>query len=121
MNLLRWFKSDSPLDPFLDPDSFGNIALEKQYITSDDLRDAIQQQEKRLPLGEILVLQGKLTLEQRDDILLEQDRRRATSLEDKATVELRYQRMLLNRATLLTLDVAAVASGTAMLIGELKK
>lgn len=56
--------------PAEDPDSFGNLAVEKGYITHDDLQEALSVQ--REPIGEVLVRLGKLTEEQLECLLLEQ-------------------------------------------------
>ena len=65
------------VDPFeearLDPHSFGNLALERGYITLDDLEEALKVQKDRLKLGDILVEMGALTLGQREELLLEQE------------------------------------------------
>jgi hypothetical protein len=63
-------------DPFEDakndPHSMGNLAIEKGYITEEDLREALKVQKERLKLGDILVEMGKLTFSQRDELLMEQ-------------------------------------------------
>lgn len=55
-----------------DPNSIGNMALAKGWITEEDLREALTVQRERFKLGEILVELGKLSAEQRDELLIEQ-------------------------------------------------
>lgn len=63
-------------DPFeeakLDPYSLGNLALERGYITEDDLEAALKVQRERLQLGQLLVEMKKITQDQLDELLLEQ-------------------------------------------------
>jgi len=103
MNLRSVFFGDlaalrSP-DPSNDPDSFGNIAIELGMITKEQLAKAIRIQEKKLPLGEILVEIGVLTETQREEILIEQERRKLdkTTTGHKAAFEMRRQRAMMRQ------------------------
>lgn len=71
--------------PEADPSSIGNLAIELGYITEDELRQAVQVQQQRLPLGRILVEMGKLTEAQLSDLLFEQRVRRG-EIRDKAVI-----------------------------------
>jgi hypothetical protein len=68
-------------DPYHDPTSIGNLAVQKGYATRAQVLTALKRQEERLPLGEILVEQGILTVGQLEDLLMEQEimRRRMTA------------------------------------------
>jgi hypothetical protein len=79
-------------DPFTDPDSFGNIAIEKNYLTKEQLQNAVQRQQERLPLGEVLVQMGLLDDLQKDEILIEQRRRRSFFRTSLAQAELDRQK-----------------------------
>jgi hypothetical protein len=94
---MNWLKKAKIDDPFEDPASFGNIAIELRYIKKEDLLEALKKQEARLPLGEILVGMGRLTAWQRDQILLEQEARRASTSDEKNFVELRRQRKIVQQ------------------------
>jgi hypothetical protein len=63
-------------DPYQDPTSIGNLAIQKGYATQEQVTAAIQRQEERLPLGKILVEQGVLTEVQLDELLIEQEVKR---------------------------------------------
>jgi len=67
-------------DPFAeaerDPNSLGNLALERGFITEADLDAALNIQKERLQLGQLLVEMGKLTMDQLEELLLEQKIRR---------------------------------------------
>lgn len=65
-----------PNGPSSDPNSIGNMAVEKGYITSSDLDAAVRIQQERLPLGRILVDMGKITDDELSDLLFEQKVRR---------------------------------------------
>lgn len=54
------------------PISIGKLAVERGYITADDLTEALQVQRERTKLGQILVGLGKLSEEQLECLLLEQ-------------------------------------------------
>jgi len=97
-------------DPFSDPDSFGNIALEMRYITKEDLLNALKKQEQRLPLGEILVSMGKLAPWQKEEILFEQAARKAATSEEKVQVEISRQRNILRGMTSCMVDMQEVTS-----------
>lgn len=60
-------------DPYHDPTSIGNLAVQKGYATRAQVLTALKSQEERLPLGEILVEQGILTAGQLEDLLMEQE------------------------------------------------
>ncbi len=100
-------------------DMFSYIALEKRYVTEEDLRAAKDLQESESPLGEILIRMGKLTPLQYDEIVAEQERRAATSLEERSRAEVSYQMRLFQRIIYDMRDTAAVASGTASSINLL--
>jgi hypothetical protein len=106
-------------DPFTDPTSFGNIALEKGYIQREDLLAAVDQQSRRAPLGEILVEMGKLTPLQLEDVLIEQARRRCPNDDQQAEVELQYQRRILGHASRVFLGAAVAAQSFVVAVGEL--
>jgi hypothetical protein len=84
-----------PPAPESDPSSIGNLAIELGYITTDELRAAVNVQQQRLPLGRILVEMGKLTEEQLDDLLFEQKVRRG-EIKDKEAI-MQYQRLKMRR------------------------
>lgn len=69
-------KLPSRMDPFVeaerDPYSLGNLALERGYITKDDLEAALKIQKERLQIGQLLVEMKKLTEDQLEELLLEQ-------------------------------------------------
>ena len=85
--------------PSDDPSSFGNIALAKGYVYEDVLKGSILIQRERLKIGEILMAVGLLTVQQCEDILLEQSRMRAKTPTDKSIVEMKYQRSILRRTS----------------------
>lgn len=64
------------LSPEEDPSSIGNLAIEKKYITRQDLDDAVKIQNRKAYLGEILLAMGKLTQVQLDELLTDQKIRR---------------------------------------------
>jgi hypothetical protein len=106
-------------DPFTDPTSFGNIALERGYITREDLVAAVDQQSRRAPLGEILLDMGKLTALQIEDVLMEQARRRCPDADCRAEVELQYQRRILGHAGRAIMGAAVAAQSFVVAVGEL--
>jgi hypothetical protein len=63
-------------DPYNDPTSIGNLAIEKGYATLEQVAKAIRKQEERQPLGKILVDQGVLTELQLAELLIDQETRR---------------------------------------------
>ncbi len=77
------------------PDSIGQIAVERQYITREDLAEALCVQRQRMKLGQILVDLGKLTEEQLGDLLLEQRIRRGEKI--SAAEMHRHERRKLHR------------------------
>lgn len=81
--------------PEADPSSIGNLAIELGYITMDELRAAVKVQQQRLPLGRILVEMGKLTEEQLEDLLFEQQVRRG-EIRDRTAIT-QYQRKKMRR------------------------
>jgi len=95
-----------------DPDSFGNIAKQKGFVSDEDLKRALRVQRERAPLGEILLELKIITELQLEEIILEQDRRRARTAHEKARVAQRTQRLHLKR---LNLRLATVANLTANL------
>lgn len=76
-------------DPFAeaeqDPNSLGNIALERGYITEEDLEAALNIQKERLQLGQLLVEMKKITEDQLEELLLEQKIRRG-EIKDQAVL-----------------------------------
>lgn len=70
--LNKLFSRAAEVKPSENPDSIGNLAIEKGYITTDDLAEALRVQRERMKLGQILVDLGKLSEEQLDCLLLEQ-------------------------------------------------
>jgi len=60
-------------DPRQDPTSIGNLAVSKGYSTLSQVVEALDKQEERLPLGELLVEAGALTHAQLEELLLEQE------------------------------------------------
>jgi hypothetical protein len=76
-----------------DPTSIGNLAIERGYITSQDLLEAVMVQQKRLPLGEILVEMGKLTKDQLRDLIFEQQVRRGEITDKNQIIEFERQKM----------------------------
>jgi hypothetical protein len=63
---------DPPEEARLDPHSFGNLALERGYITEADLEEALRVQKDQPKLEDILVEMGMLTPGQREELLVEQ-------------------------------------------------
>lgn len=84
--------------PETDPSSIGNLAIELGYITLDELRVAVRVQQQRLPLGRILVDMGKLTEEQLDDLLFEQQVRRG-EIKDKTVITQRQRAKMRRKMT----------------------
>ncbi len=73
--------------PESNPDSIGNLAIEKGYITTDDLAEALKVQRERMQLGQILLemyreSKGKrgLSEEQLECLLLEQRLRKGEKI-----------------------------------------
>jgi len=60
-------------NPRNDPTSIGNLAVARGYATKEQVAAAVQKQEERTPLGEILVEQGVITHQQLEDLLIEQE------------------------------------------------
>jgi hypothetical protein len=80
-------QSPSPQD---DPNSIGNIAVERGYITRFELDEAMRAQQARLPLGEILIEMGKLTRHELEELLFEQKIRRG-EVKDREEI-IRFER-----------------------------
>lgn len=83
--------------PQEDPDSFGNIVVEKGYASPEKVQEAVKIQAERLPLGDILVSMGVLTAYQRDEVLLEQKLRRTRRSQRRISsvhIELERQRLV---------------------------
>lgn len=80
-----------------DPDNFGNVAIDLGYVTAEDVQAAIKKQKEELPLGEILILMEKMDEFQRDQVLVEQSRRRASSNAELAEAELHRQRIIIKQ------------------------
>ena len=81
MGLLAFFNgSDEPNEKYTkakeDDTSLGNILLEKGYVSTETLEEAIKIQKSQSLLGRILVGMGAITEEQLEDVLLEQKIRR---------------------------------------------
>lgn len=96
MGLFSLFGRSHP-PPSDDPDSFGNIAKELGFIDDLILQRALAAQRAKSPLGELLVEMGELTEFERDEVILEQRRRRATSKHERALVTQRQQRLRVRR------------------------
>jgi hypothetical protein len=77
-----------------DQDSFGNIAVQMRYVTPEAVREASRQQEICLPLGEILVRMGAMSEYQKQEVLLEQEKRRSKMKNKEGFFELKRQRLL---------------------------
>lgn len=77
------------------PDSIGNMAVERGYITTEDLAEALRVQRERMKLGQILVELGKLSEEQLECLLLEQRIRRGERI--SADEMRRHERKKLHR------------------------
>ena len=73
MSIFHRLLNGSKKDPKSDPSSIGNLAIQKGYATEDQVRAAVERQETRLPLGQILVEQGVLTPAQLEELLIEQE------------------------------------------------
>jgi len=95
MKLSSWFRRivRGPEDP----DNFGNVAVDLGYVTNEDVKKAVEHQKQRLPIGEILVLLGYMSEWERDQVLLEQDMRRAANNAERASVELRRQGLIITQ------------------------
>ena len=79
----------------VDPNSIGNLAIEMGWCTPADIEEAMNVQRGRPRLGQILVDLGKLTEEQRIDLLIEQRLRKG---EKVSSEELRqHERMKFRR------------------------
>jgi hypothetical protein len=110
------------MNPTIDPSSFGNIALEWGWLTMDDLQSALLLQEQRRPIGAILVELGKLDDMQVEEILAEQQRRKASNDDEVAMVELGHQRRLVQILSHGMADLTMITAGvTATLSAMLKK
>jgi dephospho-CoA kinase len=72
MSFLGTLFGDDSNDPHSDPTWIGSLAIKRGWATPDDVRRAVEKQEKITPLGEILVEDGVLTREQLDELLFEQ-------------------------------------------------
>lgn len=73
-------------------DSFGNVAIRLGYATEKDVLEALDEQENRLPLGELMILQGSLTREQLEHILHTQEVEKAKTLGEKTQIQLAFQK-----------------------------
>ena len=76
MSLLHRKVNGRAKDPYLDPTSIGNLAIQKGYATLEQVSAAIKKQEERQPLGVILMEQGVITESQLDELLIEQEIKR---------------------------------------------
>ena len=101
MNLRALFNSaeeDPHTSAMDDPSSLGNILLRKEYITADELQEAIEVQKSQVRLGEILqeVTGGRLTNEQVEEALMEQkiDRKQASNKEMRVFHHKKKQRLV---------------------------
>ena len=106
------------IDPVRDPLSFGNLAMELQFITPDELNEALLKQEQRLPIGEILVQLGKISEYQRDEILLEQRLRRTSDGSEVASIELRRQSRMIHAFKQHIAEIAVSAHAVAAVIDQ---
>ena len=66
-------KVNGTSDPYQDPTSIGNLAIEKGFATRVQVLNALRKQEVRVPLGEILVEDGVLTHGQLESLLIDQE------------------------------------------------
>lgn len=84
--------------PEEDPDSFGNICLQYGYIDHPDLFAALKEQARRSPLlGEVMVSLGMLSDLQRDEIVAEQQKRRATTKAERAAAQQQLQTLSMRK------------------------
>jgi len=99
-----------------DPNSFGNIAIEKGFITQKELEQVLKLQEARL--GEILVKEGMLTSDQRDEIFIEQKIRKGekVSPDQLRVVERKKMRRHLQEVTDCFKEASSNARETASAI-----
>jgi hypothetical protein len=81
----------SALDPLTDPLSIGNLAISRGYATAEQIAEALCEQQERLPLGEILVSNDVITVDQLDELLHLQDVARAPSPSAVTILELERQ------------------------------
>jgi hypothetical protein len=96
MSLLNRKMNGRTKNPYQDPTSIGNLAIQKGYATPEQVAFAVQKQEERLPLGKILIEQGVLTEIQLDELLVEQEikRRKLNSRQaSKLWAALRHSKM----------------------------
>ena len=70
---MLWHRSTKTPDPYTDPLSLGNIAIRMGYATREQVESAVRIQQKRLPIGRILVEENVLTEAQLAEILVEQE------------------------------------------------
>ena len=114
-------KAERRMNPTIDPDSFGNIALEWGWLTMDDLQSALLLQEQRRPIGMILIEMGKLTEMQVEEIVCEQELRKAHGKIEVSLAELGHQRRLIHIMSHGLADVAVTATGMAAALGSVLK
>lgn len=114
----KLFSRSGVVVPAEDPDSFGNLAVEKGYITRDDLEQALTVQTERL--GEVLLRMGKLTEEQLECLLLEQRTRKGEkiSAEELRKHERKKLRRRIGAVTNVFEDMGNEARGLASSVTE---
>jgi len=71
--------------------TFGSLAVRLGYATKKEVFDAMEEQEAVLPLGEIMVSRGSLTLDQLEHILHVQGVEQEDSLRAKTHLQLAFQ------------------------------
>ena len=107
----KLFNRSNGISPDIDPNSIGNMAIEKGWITRDVLSEALRMQRKLLAqdtgpversrwlqIGHILVDAGYITDEQRDELVMEQRIRKGEkiSYEEMRCYEKRKLRRRIN-------------------------
>lgn len=113
MSLLNRKVNGHAKDPYRDPTSIGNLAIQKGYATAEQVEIALKKQEERQPLGKILVEQGVLTEVQLDELLIEQEiKRRKLSSREAAKLWADFRRSKMREVTS-GLQEVAVAIGWA--------
>lgn len=80
------------VDPFDDPLSIGNLAISRGFATPEQVRLALKKQERRQPLGEILVEDQVLTRLQLEELLHEQGLLKAKNRNHATKMVLEHQR-----------------------------
>jgi hypothetical protein len=92
MNFLARLKANGRQkvdEPKEDPTSLGNIAVEAEFVTKEDLDEALAAQEAQLKIGQILVERGKITESQLKNLIFEQKVRRGEVTDKKEILKFR--------------------------------